>query len=264
MSIQASITTLKTLHVLDSRIAKLEAELSTERVSIDEKSERHIALATHAAKIAGTIDGMEGTKGELNGELRQHLALGEKSREKMARCRNEREANAAQREVEEVRRLCRERESEITKLTGLIEDARADLAKIDTEREEVGGQIDETQGEATAKVRELQGTLEVELKKRAEVLDQLPPGLRRQYVAVQKKRGSGVAALIDGSCTACHISLSPMIYQEIMREQELHQCPSCLRLLFLAEKGSSDDPNAVAAPPEAGAEEPEEESSSEA
>ena len=166
----------------------------------------------------------------------------------MARCRNEKEANAAQREVEEVRRLCRERETEITKLTGLIEDGRADLARVELEREEVAGQIDETQGEATAKVRELQAVFDELLKKRAEAMSQLSPIMQRRYEAVQKKRGTGAAALIDGSCTACHISLSPMLYQEIMRLQELHECPSCHRLLYLAEKGSADDPNAISAP----------------
>jgi uncharacterized protein len=248
VSIQDSITTLKTLQVLDLRIAKLEEELSTERVSIDEKSERHLALVTHAAKLESTLSLMEGTKGELNGELRQHLVLVEKSREKMTRCRNEKEANAAQREVEEVRRLCRERETEISKLAGLIDDGRIDLAKVEAEREEVASQIDETHGEATAKVRELQTVLDEQLKKRAEAMSQLSSLMQRRYEAVQKKRGTGAAALIDGSCTACHISLSPMLYQEIMRLQELHECPSCHRLLYLAEKGSADDPNAVAAP----------------
>jgi len=240
VSIQASITTLKTLQVLDGRIGKLEAELSVERVGIDEKSERHLALVAHVAKIESTIAGMEGTKGELNSELRQHLLLVDKSREKMTRCRNEREANAVQRELEEIRRLTRDRELEIQKLTGLIEDARADLAKIEEERLSVAGQIDETQGEATAKVRELQESLIEQQAKRTKAMESLASSMVRKYEAVTKVRGTGAAAAVAGGCSACHIQLSPMLYQEILREQELHQCPNCHRILYVSHAAPED------------------------
>lgn len=238
MSIQASITTLKTLQVLDGRIGKIQAELSVERVGIDEKSERHLGLVAHAAKIESIMAAMEGTKAELNSELRQHMQLVDKSREKMTRCRNEREANAVQRELEEIRRLTRDRELEIQKLTGLIEDARADLTKVEEERTTVASQIDETEGEATAKVRELQENLLDQQEKRRQAMATLPSTMIRKYEAVQKVRGTGAAGIIGGSCTACHIHVSPMLWQEIQRLQELHQCPNCHRILYKEEAPS--------------------------
>jgi predicted nucleic acid-binding Zn-ribbon protein len=64
---------------------------------------------------------------------------------------------------------------------------------------------------------------------------------------VTKRRGTGVAAAIDGSCSACHIELSPMIYQEIKRVTELHVCPSCHRILYYSESASEADARAKAA-----------------
>jgi predicted nucleic acid-binding Zn-ribbon protein len=241
VSIQASIVTLKTLQVLDTRILQLQSELTDERANMDEKSERHVTLVSKIANLETAVDGMEGTRSELQGELRQLNIQVDKAREKLARCRNEKEANAAQREVEEIRRMHREREFEIQKLVGLIGDARADLAKVDAERASIAEQIDETQGEAVEKVRGLEAQLAEQLAKKAKALDGLSRSLRGRYETVSNKRGSGVAAAVGGSCSACHIEISPMMYQEIMRLQELFTCPSCLRILYYAEKAPGSD-----------------------
>lgn len=232
MSIQAIIPALKTLEVVDTRIVQLQTELEGERVHMDEESERHVALVTKIANVEGLIEAMEKTRGELHGEVRQLNVQLEKAREKMARCRNEREANAAQRELEELRRLFREREFEIQKLGSLLEEAAADLAKVEGERAEIASKIDGTQGAAAAKVRELEQSLAEQKGKRSAALSGISPSMQRRYDVVCKRRGTGTAAVVKGSCTACHISLSPMLYQEIMRLTEFHQCPSCMRFLY--------------------------------
>lgn len=241
MSIQASIAILKTLEVVDARIRQLVSELSEQRQNMDDKSERHATLLTKVATLEDAINTMEGTRNELQGELRQLNVQVDKAREKMARCRNEREANAAQRELEEIRRLHREREFEIQKLVGLIDEASADLTRVEEERGTIASQIDESQGEASEKVRATEASLAEQTKKREGAIRELPPNLRARYEWVVKHKGSGVAAAIGGSCSACHISISPMTYQEIMRLQELHQCASCHRILYYAESTSSDE-----------------------
>ncbi len=241
MSIQASFATLKTLQVVDARIVVMQSEVEEERAKMDEKSERHVALVTQIANLEGIVESMESTKTELNGELRQLNVQIEKSREKMTRCRNEKEANAASREMEEIRRLCRDREIEISKLGGFMEDASVDLKKVEEERIAIAGQIDETQGAQATRVRELEKNLEEEIKKRGDALATLTPLVQRRYEAVCKKRGTGSAAVVKGGCAACHIELSPMVYQEIMRLKELFQCPSCLRFLYYEVPASADE-----------------------
>ena len=258
MSIQASIATLRTLQVLDTRILQLQSELTDERANMDEKSERHVALVSKIANLETAVEGMEGTRSELHGELRQLNIQVDKAREKLARCRNEKEANAAQREVEEIRRMHREREFEIQKLAGLIDEARADLAKVEAERASIAEQIDETQGVAVEKVRALEGQLAEQLAKKAKALDGLGRSLRGRYETVSNKKGSGVAAAVGGTCSACHIEISPMMYQEIMRLQELFTCPSCLRILYYSETApKSEAPPKVAAHADEGASEEE-------
>jgi hypothetical protein len=60
---------------------------------------------------------MDKTRGELIQDVRNMSQQLEHSREKLSRSRTERESNAAQRELEELRKLVRDREDEIGKLT---------------------------------------------------------------------------------------------------------------------------------------------------
>lgn len=251
MSIQDKIANLKSLSAIDATILSLESELSEKRAGVDDKSTLKDGLDQRIERLTKSINDMEATRGELVSEMRQTSMQIDRSREKMMRCRNEREANAVQRELEELRRVFRERDHETQKLVGLTDQARADLEKATEEREAIVSQIDATVGEAVSQIRELEERLSDEKKKREEITEQVDRLLLRKYEAVRKKRGSGLAVAREGMCTACHISLPPMLYQRIMHQAELFQCPSCQRILYLAppeEPAEQTDSSSAQAP----------------
>lgn len=232
MSIQEKIATLKSLSAIDAKILDLRGQLDVEQVAIDDKMGAQRALAGRAAQLEAQISAMEKTRSELMGELRQTSVQLDRSREKMNRCRNEKEANAVSRELEEIRRIVRDRESELQKLAGIVDEARADLERISVERSDIGQQIDQTSGHATSRVSELGGALAGLEAERAAITAQLDGLTLRRYEAVRKKRGSGIAAAAGGSCTACYISLPPMLFQRLTMGHELIECPSCHRILY--------------------------------
>src|SRR5690242_15993281 len=102
---------------------------------------------------------MDKTRGILYGELRQLTVQVDKAREKMARCRNEREANAASREMEELRRIQRERENEIQKLVGLGDEGRADLETVQAQLEELAREIGDNDASLGAKMGDLEARI---------------------------------------------------------------------------------------------------------
>lgn len=232
MSIQEKIATLQSLSVIDARILEIRGQLDVEQVAIDDKVGSHRALAGRAAQLEAQISAMEKTRSELMGELRQTSVQLDRSREKMNRCRNEKEANAVSRELEEIRRIVRDRESELQKLAGIVDEARADLERINVELSDIGQQIDSTSGDATSRVSELRGSLTGLEGERAGIASKLDGLTLRRYEAVRKKRGSGIAAAMGGSCTACYISLPPMLFQRLTMGHELIECPSCHRILY--------------------------------
>src|SRR4051812_49439381 len=93
-----------------------------------------------------TLTSMERTRSELMAELRQMTQQIDRSREKLQRSRNERESQAAQREIEELRKLHRDREEELERLNSSADSAR--------------GAIDAAEKKHTALSSELSGSAE--------------------------------------------------------------------------------------------------------
>jgi predicted nucleic acid-binding Zn-ribbon protein len=168
----------------------------------------------------------------------------ERSREKLARCRTEREANAAQREVEELRKLYRDREIEIDKISTLLEQARAELAKLDEERAGVLGDLGATEGDATSRLGDADKQLALKKAERDALVGKVPVVLFRRYEMIRKRKGTAIAATTDGTCGACHMRLQPMLFQKLMRGEEFGQCPSCNRILYFR----SDQPEQTESP----------------
>lgn len=236
MNIRDQIPLLETLSEIDERVRVVEDELKLRRGGL-------AALRDEVAALSSTIDGarisiatMEKTRNELQIELRQMQSQVEKSREKMARSRNERETVAAQREQEELRRLVRDREDEVEKIEGLCERAKASVS--------------ESEARKTALTRELEGDAEgvaqslaqreserAELVVEREVAQKaLPPTLYRRYESIRTRRPKAIASTHDGTCNGCHIAVPPMMFQKMMRQEEFEQCPNCRRLIYFVPK----------------------------
>src|SRR4029079_10689453 len=75
------------------------------------------------------LTGIARARSELQTEPRQMSQQIEKSRDKLNRSRNERESNAAQRELEELRKLVRDREEEVERLQAAAEGAKAAISE---------------------------------------------------------------------------------------------------------------------------------------
>jgi uncharacterized protein len=168
----------------------------------------------------------------------------DRSREKLARSRTEREVNAAQREIEELRKLYRDRELEIEKISGLAEQARVDMDGASSERAVLIGDLGANESQLAIRLGALERDVAAERDQRKELVKAVPPVLYRRYELVRKRRGSAVAWTFQGTCSACHIAISPMMFQRLRRGVDFEQCPSCQRILYYREEADPSEADA--------------------
>lgn len=230
--LKKQIEHLEQLQALDLRIKKLDAQIGEDRTQLDglrgERNRLDKILEEHRASAAD----MQKTAGDLMTEARQMSTQIERSREKLARARNERESMAAQRELEELRKLMRDREEEIGKLTTLSDAAKRSLDETTSQRDKIAGELASNEGSLSSSIDTVLAERNQLEKERTEVAKSLPSIILRRYEAVRQKRGSGSARVVNGTCTACHMSLSPQLFQKLQRRESLEQCPSCQRLIY--------------------------------
>src|SRR4051812_44172886 len=133
----------------------------------------------------GTLTEMDKTRGELVIELRQMTQQIEKSREKLSRSRNERESNAAQREIEELRKLHRDREEELERLSGATEAARGAIDDADKKRVSLSGELEGSHQGITSTLSELEAERKGYAERRAKTVSKLPSALFRRYESIR-------------------------------------------------------------------------------
>ena len=165
MTIQAQIENLENLAALDVELKELRDAVNQERQGLDAKRTTLASLEERLARSQKNSGDMDKMRGDLMGEVRQMSIQVERSREKLSRCRTEREANAAQREIEELRKLYRDREIEVEKLDGFLEQARADMVQVTTEREALLADLAAVEGDTVGRLA--QGEAVVAEKDRA-------------------------------------------------------------------------------------------------
>jgi predicted nucleic acid-binding Zn-ribbon protein len=158
----------------------------------------------------------------------------EQSREKLGRSRTEREANAAQRELEELRKLIRDREEEIGKLTADADGYRQQIESTENDHKKLADELAAREGEISSKLGEVDGKAQAKKVERDAAAKVLPGQLYRRYDMIRSKRGNALAQTSDGTCNACHMSLPPQMFHRLRREPILEQCPSCNRLIYFA------------------------------
>jgi uncharacterized protein len=232
VKLQAQIDALENLAKLDATLTKLEVELAREGEVLSDKKEQLRHLEERFEVTRATVGDMDRTRGELMQDARQMSVQMERSREKLSRSRSEREVNAVQREIEELRKLYRDREQEIDKINGLAERARQEMDGANTERTALLGELGAGESERASRLGTLESEVAIERERRKELVKAVPPVLYRRYELVRKRRGSAVAYTYGGTCSACHISISPMMFQKLRRGEDFDQCPSCQRILY--------------------------------
>jgi uncharacterized protein len=234
LSIPDQIRALEKLAQIDAELRELQDQLALERSTLDGLKSGIAKLDEKLASDRGALGGMEKTRGELVQDVRNMTQQLDHSRDKLGRSRTEREANAAQRELEELRKLVRDREEEIGKLTADADASRQQIESTEVEHKKLADDLGARHGDISSRLGEVEVLAQRKQAERDAAAKVLPVTLYRRYDTIRSKRGTAIAQTSDGTCKACHMSLPPQLFHRLRREPLLEQCPSCHRLIYFA------------------------------
>ncbi len=232
MTVVEQIQTLEELAQIDAELKVMAEELARENSSLELRKTSLQKLEEKLKIDRAQLASIEKQKNDNITEVRTMMQQIEHSRDKMNRSRTERETNAVQRELEELRKLMRDREDEVGKLTTDAENVKRVIETTETEAKAIASELGDTEGAITSKLGVLDKAHTAKAKTRAELAKKVQPISLKRYDAVRGKRGSGLASTTDGTCKACNMRLPPQLYHRLRREALIEQCPSCNRLIY--------------------------------
>ena len=232
MSIRDQIPSLEALAAIDSDIRRAEEQIGKQRGSLEGMRGEAKELEARLKGDRDTLSQMERTRSDLSVEVRQMTQQIEKSREKLQRARNEKETNACQREIEELRKLHRDREDDIEKLTTAIDGAKKSIDGTETKLLTVMQKMEGSEEGAVKQLGELEALRATRLKEREDAVKRLPVALYRRYERVRTQRPQAIAATHDGTCLGCHLTLPPMMFRNMVPQLQFDNCPQCKRIIY--------------------------------
>jgi hypothetical protein len=232
VSIREQIAFLEELASIDTEIRRIDEQLEKQKNNLGGMRTEVKGIEERLKADRERLVEMDKTRGELVIELRQMSQQIERSREKLQRSRNERESNAAQRELEELRKLQRDREEEIEKISSLSDAARSSIEDGEGKRSVLVEALEGSVQGVTATLASLELEKKTRNEDRKRVVSKLPVMVFRRYESIRSRRPFAIAKTHDGTCNGCHIAIPPMMFQKMLRQEEFEQCPNCRRILY--------------------------------
>ena len=170
---------------------------------------------------------------EKEREIEEEQDKVEKAKAKLMSIKTNKEYYAMLKEIDGTKRINTAREDDLLSLLSRYEESEKLLAVAKTELDAVEGEYREAMTGIEARMSSFDAEIEKILARKREIASKLDKGLVSRFETIfQRREGVAVAAAINYSCVGCNMNISPQLFNMLQREDRIHTCPNCNRILY--------------------------------
>lgn len=200
------------------------------------------ALDDSLTKLRATYEVKKGQIEEIQKTKRQTQAALEINQDRLTRAHSKLEAvhnaqefQAANKEIEQLKKLNLSLEEQNKKSDGELEGAQKEFSLLEEQIQNSQKERDTQFAIVTGQDHQFNNDVALLKSERMEFLSKVEPRILAQYTRIRNARGGlGVVPAVGGRCKGCNMVVPPQLYNEVQRGTMLHSCPSCNRILFVA------------------------------
>ncbi len=224
---------LAVLQILDLKIQGMQRE----------KGEIPLRLATLEKEFKKEEEKVHGLKAELEHlqkerrqkekELEEEVDRVKKTEARVFEIKTNKEYQAVLKEMENVKKLNRQREEEILVILERFEEMQKAVKQTEKELEAKRKDYLQQTSELQQRAAQFDQKMAAEVREREERQKEIPPDILNKYqILLEKRQGVAVARVSNGVCKACNMNLRPQLYIELQKQDTLIICPNCSRILY--------------------------------
>ena len=229
----ADLERLVELQRLDSEIAEVEAAAAAIPGVIRRIEEQLMKAKAALDAVTAETDRMTKLRRQQERELEEVTDQLKKRQGRLFEIKTNQEYSAVLKEIEGLKHKVSVLEEAILVLLDQIEvELKARAEEEQRVRSSEAEALRDTQRKE-AELRQLRGRLSELQGARKGRSKNVELSLLQQYLRLLKSRaGLAVAPVRDGSCEGCHVALTPQLYNEVRRNEEILTCERCGRILY--------------------------------
>jgi predicted nucleic acid-binding Zn-ribbon protein len=233
LKLHAQIEILASLQTVDREIREqtglkqgLLGELATQETSIAAK-QREIE------QLAVVFSEKEKIRLEKDRVLQEESKKAVDRRMRMNKIKNIKELQALQREIEQIKQSNSELEESLIQVMEELDGIRANMKTKQDEMAEMQVQWRTKQAALQAQISGIDRAVSEAATRRQGIAAQIARDLISRYELIFSRRGgTAVVEVSGGICQGCYMNIPPQLWNEIIRSEKVHLCPSCQRILY--------------------------------
>ena len=234
----AELDKLIELQKTDTNLRKLKRSIETAeqgRAAIEQEFEQH---AFSIREIQNRRDTMHAKRADLEKQIAENKTYLERADRNLKHAQNQKEYETAMRETDALQKQISAAETQIVEIMEEVEGVEKELEERAEEINTLDGKRDAALAEFDAALANDKKEFESETKHRQTAFATLPVRLASVYdrLAQRSRDGIAVAEVVNGSCSACFMSLRPQVQLNVKKGDEIITCESCTRILYMPKR----------------------------
>lgn len=229
---QQHIESLQKLQTVDLRIRELTEGLEKYPSEINDLKKDLLEREGSINLKETTLSELKEQRDGLESSLLSNQESIKKSEERLFAIKTHKEYEALQKEITDTRKENLEIEDRTISVMTEIEETEAALAEEKENYATLEEQYSEQIAEKEKKIEELEISRKPAEKEKSEILSTIDPKILPLYERIFKRNGRALALAENEKCTSCNINIPPQLYNEILKQTKLVQCPNCKKILY--------------------------------
>lgn len=226
---------------MDTELAGFDHEINNQKEKIS-KRERAVSDKKEAIEIfRANIAALKQKKLELDTEHEDAGARVKNRQNKMMQVQTSREHQALLKEIEESKRIIKESNEQLIEVAEEIKKTKDKVTELENLLSGEETLLSEETESVSKKVKKITSRRKSGVTKRNKLSKELNGSLLKRYNTLIKKRdGLAVTKAVNGVCQGCYMSVPPQQFNEILKGDKLHFCPTCQRIIYFEEEISEE------------------------
>jgi uncharacterized protein len=193
-------------------------------------------------KLRVSLDSKKNQASEIEKVQRQTLAALDLNKDRLARSNtkleavhNSQEFQAANKEIEQLKKLNVSLEEQLKKANSELEITQKDVIGLEAQFNQLKQERDAQATVLSGQDSQYQVDISALVGERSKYTVHVESRILSQYDRIRGARGGlGIVPAVGGRCKGCNMMVPPQLYNEVQKGSALHSCPSCHRLLFVS------------------------------
>ena len=226
------IESLQKLQTVDLRIRELTEGLEKYPNEINDLKKDLLQREASINLKETALSELNAQRDGLESSLRSNQESIKKSEERLFAIKTHKEYEALQKEMTDTKKENLELEDRTISVMAEIEETEEALAEEKENYATLKEQYAREIAEKEKKIEELEVSRKPAEREKSEILSTIDPKILPLYERIFKRNGRALALAENEKCTSCNMNIPPQLYNEILKQAQLVQCPSCKKILY--------------------------------